>query len=92
MSPAGRRVFPNRGSIDKGGIEGAFKHRDLFQKAQDRDKKVDWYTQFQESKERFHQVGMGEPLPSLGDLRDMMKDEKTPYQSSTKKQKPGQHF
>ena len=60
VSPSTRRVFPNRGNVDRGGVDGAFKHRDLFQKAQDREKKVDWYAQFQESKERFHQVGMGD--------------------------------
>ena len=87
VSPAGRRIFPKRG--ENTGIDSTFKHRDLFQKAQDREQKADWYTQFQESKEKFHQVGMGEQLPSLGDLRNLMNEEKTPYQSSTKKLKPG---
>ena len=35
---------------------------------------------------------MGEPLPSLGDLKNLMNEEKTPYQSSTKKLKPGELF
>ena len=55
-----RRIFGNEGPSGNRGTEGIFKHRDLFNKAQDREKKTDWYTQFQESKEKFMQVGMGE--------------------------------
>ena len=55
-----RRIFGNEGSSGNRGTDGIFKHRDLFNKAQDRERKTDWYTQFQESKEKFMQVGMGE--------------------------------
>ena len=42
------------------GPEVLFKHKDIFNKAQNREKKVDWYTQFQESKEKMIQISNGE--------------------------------
>ena len=39
-----RRIFGNEGPSGNRGTEGIFKHKDLFNKAQNREKKADWYT------------------------------------------------